>query len=86
MPESYSIDWKRWSFDDFPRPKEHTLTEPFMAAPHNDVLHLLIQVGILLAVAAGLVRSVSASSNPRWSAKSWRGYCWVPPFLVPWRR
>ena len=51
---------RRWkspnrSFDDPPVvPREHTLTEPFMAASHNDVLHLLIQVGILLAVARGL--------------------------------
>ncbi len=30
------------------------MTEPFMAASHNDVLHLLIQLGILLAVARGL--------------------------------
>ena len=30
------------------------MTEPFMAASHNDVLHLLIQVAVLLAAARGL--------------------------------
>ena len=30
------------------------MTVPFMAAPHGDVLHLLIQVAVLLAVARGL--------------------------------